>query len=458
MLGFRSSREFMGIPTESEWLSHTTGLTVRHRGAELLAIDRAIGHYHQTKASQALEHGGWKAILTKMKVITLQLTSIVKACEDWLTSKTASGEIARSSRAPVILRLLQNSLDEVLVLLPEGKGFDPANPAPYLYQVASDIRWKMILPLIHNTSSHRQLHMDNAMESNPGGVNPDHFLGDHIATQFKAQNEFNFLFDFIRSKKVASDTAKILYLARDARWQHRICIEGGHVYRVKENGIPNTEKRVTGNGQLLISAENKHIYFLNREVMDAELEKRNADVAADGHHYEIRHSTFLAGEPCFFAGGLSISSVTPGKIEMIDNCSGHYRPSIKEFIAAINLLNETGTLNLDDIFLAVGMYAPSPEGKWLFNGRPICSAKIAVDDFSEFEKIINQKQKVLFEQGLEEGMALSGELLNNAMTLGVSNLTLETYLDSMGMSEMQKNESLKEKRSKVQIRTDINFF
>jgi hypothetical protein len=44
------------------------------------------------------------------------------------------------------------------------------------------------------------------------------------------------------------------------------------------------------------------------------------------------------------------------------------------------------------------------------------------------------------------------------MTLGVSNLSLETYLDSMGMSEMQKNESLKEKRSKVQIRTDINFF
>jgi hypothetical protein len=458
MLGFKSSREFLGVPTVSDWMSHTTGLTVLHRGPELSAIDQALVHYHQTKASPALAHGGWKAVLTKMKITTLQLVSILKACEDWLASKTESGEIARSSRAPVIRRLHHNCLDEILVLLPDRGGFDPSNISLYLYQVASDIRWKMILPLIHNTTDHRHLHIDNALEANPGGINPDHFLGSDISHQFKGQNEFNFLFDMIRSEKVKSETVKILYLDRDARWQHRICIEGGLVYRVNENGDPDTEKPVTGHGQFVISGgETKRMYYLNREAMGAELERANAGVAVNEHRFEIRHSTFLAGEACSFAGGLTFSEI-PGKIASIDNCSGHYQPSVKEFIAAINLMNLTKTLDLKDIYLEAGVYGFTLDGEWSYNARAICTADIATQDLPEFKRLIDEKQKIIFDQALDEGVQFSGGgLIDRAAALGFTNLTPSTSFDVTGNAVTPKTPRL-DQSSTLKIRTKIDFF
>jgi hypothetical protein len=454
MLGFKSSRSFTGVPTVSDWMSHTTGLTVLHRGAELLAIDQAIAHYHQTKASPALAHGGWKAVLTKMKITTVQLCSILSSCEYWLASKTESGEIGRSSRAPVIRRLHQNCYEELLVLLPGARGFDPANLSPYFYHVASDIRWKMILPLIHNTTNHRHLHIDNAVEANPGGVNPDHFLGAHISSQFKEQNEFNFLFDFIRSKKVSTETAKILYLERDARWQHRICIEGGLVYRVKENGDPITEAPLTGFGQLLISAgKDKKMYFLNGEVMDADLQRLNAGATANGHPYEMRHSSFLAGEACFFAGGMTISEKTPGKIDSIDNMSGHYRPSVKEFIAAINFMNQAQTLVLKDIYLNVGMYSHTPDGKWEYNGRAICTADTAILDWLQFERLVNAQQKKLFEQALEVDMTITGSLMEYAKALGVMLPVPSSSSDEKDSDEIPK-QFRRDLRSTLKIRLD----
>jgi hypothetical protein len=190
--------------------------------------------------------------------------------------------------------------------------------------------------------------------------------------------------------------------------------------------------------------------------MTAELERLNAGVAANGHHYEMRHSTFLGGEACLFAGGMVISSKEPGKIETIDNCSGHYRPSIQEFIAAIRLMNVTGTLNLNEIYLNVGLYSFSPSG-WNFNGYPICTAKTAIEDFPEFERNLNVAKKMMLIQGIEQGAKLGRDQLSDAMAFGVD-LDLSQYLDAMGMSEVQTKESARDRVSNTNIRTDINFF
>ena len=83
-----------------------------------------------------------------MKIVTLQLCSVIKACDEWLSIKTQSGEIGSSSRAPLVRRLAAHALDEVKVLLPEDKGFNAENPSVYLNLVASDIRWRILLTIV----------------------------------------------------------------------------------------------------------------------------------------------------------------------------------------------------------------------------------------------------------------------------------------------------------------------
>ena len=137
MLGFSFSNEFPGIPTRDEWVQLTTGVFVQHRGTDLIAIDTALGHYHQTLASQAVvkvnekgaHYANFRAVITKMRIVTLQLCSLIDACGTWLANKTESGEIGSSSRAPLVRRLAAHAFDKVKVLLPEGKGFDAEDPS-----------------------------------------------------------------------------------------------------------------------------------------------------------------------------------------------------------------------------------------------------------------------------------------------------------------------------------------
>lgn len=480
MLGFKFSSEFQGIPTREEWVGYTTGTLVHHRGPELMAIDLALHHYHQTMASPSFGYGGLKAAVTKIKIVTLQLCSLINACEAWLTAKKQSWEIGFSSRAPLVRRLAAQALDKVNVLRPEDKGFNAETPATYLNIVAADIRWRMILPLIHDWQAGKQLANLNIMESNPSGVNPEHYIGEGIVKEFNKQEEFAFLFDFIR--KAQHNVERIMYLHEDHRWPHQILICDGLAYRVDRKG-DRTEIRATGGGNLLISQTTRRIYFINKDVMATDLEDYDvkrlqpktgprriyfekphtpriiARPDPDGFstkHTEFRHSTFLAGEPCLFAGAMTIDEAEPGRIVQMDNLSGHYQPTPKQLIDAIELMNETGTLDLTKIKISVGMHCPGLvdfvwNGKPLMNGDVIMTADIPCGGEAglwAFQTAVKAQQKSYYEMGVDLELKFTPTQLLEARALGV-----------IGLEAVDPNYSRREPDpGPSKIRTDVNFF
>ncbi len=492
MLGFSFSNEFPGIPTRDEWVQLTTGVFVQHRGTDLIAIDTALGHYHQTLASQAVvkvnekgaHYANFRAVITKMRIVTLQLCSLIDACGTWLANKTESGEIGSSSRAPLVRRLAAHAFDKVKVLLPEGKGFDAEDPSVYLNLVAADIRWRMILPLIHNFTKDnlvffnkerpgKQLHILNIMESNPGGVNPEHFVGEGVAVEFSKQTEFNNLFDFVRQAE--TNCHRVLYLQEDQRWEHQFLIVDGLVHRVDRKGDPTKVKR-TGTGEasnLLISAKTHRMYLLDHDIMTPALREYDRqrlgleELTEDGFEHlklatQYRHSTFLAGEPCFFAGAMKIDPEEGGRIIEIDNCSGHYQPKPQAIIEAIKLMNASGHMQLDRISITVGMNHFS-NGTMIFDGVPnVCTADIAVRDPEEFNRAICKAQIRQYEIQLNElGNPFTIAQRDHAAALGVVGIEDAIVIGSPTppkTSKISPTAGRVETSRPFKIRTNVNFF
>jgi hypothetical protein len=147
---------------------------------------------------------------------------------------------------------------------------------------------------------------------------------------------YKFLFDYVRQADVLC--AEIIYLNEDERWHQQFRVEDGKAYRLLSPDGSRKEllpSRSTGN---LIISTDQHLYFLNKGHFQGKIDER----AAAGHQAEFRHSSFMAGEPVLFAGGLAISSSEPGVITDVDSGSGHYRPSFLDFHKGLKVLQANG--------------------------------------------------------------------------------------------------------------------
>ncbi len=526
MFGFSFKIQFEGIPTRDKWVELTTGDRVRHRGPELVAIDVALDHYYQSIHSHVVHYGGLKAAVTKMKIVTMQLCSILQVCEAWISAKSKAWELGMSSRGPLVRRLITNTLEALEVLDPHKAAYDPTDPTVYFRQVAADYRWHMLLPLIHNFSGPgRQLAPLNILEAD-SAVNPEHFLGAALAEKFShqlasqttdAQGEiktaFNFSFDLLRQAKI--DVARVLYLHQDHRWQHQIVIIDGYAWRVNEKGCPTFEKP-TGMGELLISETTRKMYFLNHSVMSDQLREANEqrlnpekvkrafdeDMKArrsfdklhsselkslrsriyseedldsiralpatahltpradEARPYQHQHSSFLAGEPCFFAGGLKFHWSDPGRIERIDNCSGHYQPKPQEIVKAIRFIQDNdANLDLESIGIDIGVTTMNGAG-WSFGPAALdINAAEAMDD-DIFQEQVMTVQRSVYEKIIRnyEGDIASidwtAKTLAEAVALGVVPAEVAAELSTKFQEAPQKAKT----RRPYSIRTDVNFF
>jgi hypothetical protein len=126
------------------------------------------------------------------------------------------------------------------------------------------------------------------------------------------------------------------------------------------------------------------------------------------HHHEadtFHHSSFLGGERVLGAGMLAASA---GRIVYINNKSGHYTPTAKEFFnAVIALKRHHPGINLDDALVEV----IQPGGNsWLAWGKEW----LAKDgDLSQFEGPLrtgdDKKEKVGWARGISAQMVEAGE-------------------------------------------------
>jgi hypothetical protein len=499
MFGFSFIEEFKGIPTRDEWVQYTTSERVHHRGTTLLAIDTSLDHYHQSMASPSYGYGGLKAALEKIKIVTMQLVSILQVCEAWISAKSKAWELGQSSRAPLVRRLIKNTLEALEVLDPHRAAYDPTNPTVYFRHVASDYRWRMLLPLIHKSevydahSPGKQLAPLNILEAN-SAVNPEHFLGSKIRQEFVINTEFNFVFDFIRQAKHNAD--RVMYLQEDHRWPHQIVFYQGLAYRVDQYGN-RTETKATGDGQILISGKTRIIYFLNDEIRHqqaADLKRQTRQAAEtaqrfnegmarrrkfDGREIDrqefedteyaetslrrrvyseadftenrselaparliarpdidsgiaTQHSTFLAGEPCFFAGGAVFSEAEAGTLVSLDNCSGHYQPTTQAMLDTLQFLKVSdASLDFKKITLASGGVRYNGVD-WFFGAMDIhLNAEQAVDD-RVLKAAIIQAQSVIYKNTIqrytEEGMQIVWDAVTLQDALKVGAITSEEAL------------------------------
>lgn len=114
----------------------------------------------------------------------------------------------------------------------------------------------------------------------------------------------------------------------------RINIEQGLLYR--NNKLVNTSGSATFNTKFDIVDQD--IYVVSR---DGKIYAVNPD-ALDNIH----HSSFLKGRRVLCAGGMKVMN---GKIKLITNDSGHYKPTNKQLVDFLRLLKDEYKVDLTDI-------------------------------------------------------------------------------------------------------------
>ena len=152
-------------------------------------------------------------------------------------------------------------------------------------------------------------------------------------------------------------TVRVAYLDDEERDTHyRLDFDGTHFrrvdnpYRVFHTGFPASP--------FLYAADTDGVIYLGR----------NQEQVRPGH--QLRHSSFLAGHAVLCAGMIYIKN---GKLQTIDNKSGHYQPSTDDLLRLLRILEMVYSQDLSSFY--VTSYAweaaqgPSVTAKEFFDAR-----------------------------------------------------------------------------------------
>jgi hypothetical protein len=116
----------------------------------------------------------------------------------------------------------------------------------------------------------------------------------------------------------------VVYLSPEQRDNYELRPHDGLLFR-KDGIVPVDTKLFYGNRSLLyVISPDKKIY------------------SGRGAKYIMHHSSFLAGGDVLAAGKLIVAD---GKVILVSNNSGHYRPSARYLLQAIQLFHELGVLS-----------------------------------------------------------------------------------------------------------------
>lgn len=154
---------------------------------------------------------------------------------------------------------------------------------------------------------------------------PEHLGEQHMLGLMYAREELG--------QSLAFPGEKVVYLNEAARERHRLTVHDGRLY--DGTGRPFTS---TPEGSAH-SADARSIFVMDRHG--------NLYAANEHKRAEFHHSTFLAGDSVSGAGEIK---VVDGRLELVSNQSGHYKPSEQMTANVFEQLSRDGVDVSDVVF------------------------------------------------------------------------------------------------------------
>ena len=333
--------DFKGIPHLEWWEMITTasfGIFQKKRSRSdrgFDPIDEGLKNYWQLIEMEFDESEESKRAVKRYKNIkATTLLDIYRECQTWMDETCVAGKkSAAVKKRDTLKNWVMSLMRNVKVCadsLTKGK-----------VQSAGQLRWKMLrqdlkqLGFMKGSKKPvKALDSPYWSEANLGGANPHHFKGDALQREWEQSDE-KYLFAFTRKNASTIGAYKVHYVKKSDLWKHQVVIQNGKLHRIQAPPKKHGALRllpITCTGWLFIVLRNGNLYA----SMGAE--KGNEDC-------HFHHSSIPAGDAVIMAGAIDAQK---GKLNLLDGCSGHYKPKPIHLVNALEVLeqknvNLTGT-------------------------------------------------------------------------------------------------------------------
>ena len=326
--------QIMSITEFQTQTRHTSGDRFKSRG-RLYQVDRALEAWH----AAAL---GFDDEMKLAAAYALQ-----KECKKWIKIKQSEkSKQSTQARMKVVLTLLQQStecLDELVNAFGLSRAQNRFEERKFTRGSNDFSR-----PLQGVYRHERTLYLEHGKKRAPSGTLFDGQL-KHEKVKWKGPHFQDLsLNQYKKLDKLTQSKLNVLYLNKIQRLKYMAFPVNGLLCDSEDNPITTKIKR----GEPYAMDRYGNLFVDDRGVLQMQ--------------HQVNHSTFNSGREVICAGSISIRE---GLLKMIDNCSGHYKPTKEHLREAIIVLAEEG-VNLTEA-VATYLVPPAPgRTDWLTRTLP----------------------------------------------------------------------------------------
>ncbi|MBT3374240.1 MAG: hypothetical protein HN742_34785 [Lentisphaerae bacterium] len=384
----KKSQVFTGIPTVQQWTQVTKtrswALARASRfSAGLQPLDLPLKEYHAfAEAPIDFEEEAPAAKQRFKDLLAVKLLGICVACQDYLGSSVNKGQskVKKHGHYCVVTLLMEaTKYATELATKPKETGLlVSALQMQTFGKARARLNWKMMredfrqLGVLGNNSGGALKALDSHywLEANLGGSNPKNLQGASVRDKWAASGEESFfIFAKKRAQELERDLSHVKYIEKGDRWRFHIVFHKGKLYRRKEKATLERGEPLGCTGKLFIIDSQGYCMVMLPEKLEGQI---------------FHHSSMPGGEAVLFAGAID---ATNGKVTLIDNGSGHYKPKMEQCVEGMKVLQENGVdlKNVPFNFLAGMVKMGEAE---LPNFAIIDSAQEILDSHGDFARML----------------------------------------------------------------------
>lgn len=369
-----SDDHFNGIPTKLQWVKITTpttlGLAHRRNNQKLLDIDSSLDEYHKlaflpVNESSPDEVAYWQDILI------IALMKICKSCQDWIHGKALNKRIKTSYRARKVDNLWVEALNLIKALNTQQKAFEVRiKSGDEISKSKSKVHWRMAKRELHRlgVGQGKMLHEDYWGESHIS--NPRHLK--QAAFQWQDSGSKESMFVWMKNNEADIKKTATLYIGKLDIWKYQIVFDNKGLAK---NRVHSHD--LTPGGSITTNQEGGWFFVIDPEGRCYTSPGEDTGNKKEGWNL-FQHSSILSGGAVIYAGYITINN---GVITSINNGSGHYRPTDRNTINALKVLEDN---NVDITGLEVLSINPSSGNPmtWKRAGQELAQLSGGQIDFS----------------------------------------------------------------------------
>ena len=342
--------QIMSVTEFQTLTKHKSGNLFKSRG-RLFQIDKALEAWHAAA-------NGFDEEMKLAAAYDLQ-----KECKRWIKIKQSEkGKESTQSRMDVVLTLMQQStecLHDLLNVFGLGRALDRFEGRKFSRGSHDFSR-----PLQGVYGHERTLYVGYGKKRAPSGTLFDGQLRSKKVKWRGPQFQDLTLSDYKKLDNLTQNRLNVLYLNKIQRLKYMAFPVKGLLCDSEDNPITTKIKR----GEPYAMDRYGNLFVDDKGVLQMQ--------------HQVNHSTFNSGRDVICAGSISIRE---GLLKMIDNCSGHYKPSKEHLREAIMVLAEEG-VNLTEA-VATYLVPPSPgQTDWLTRTLPALEFLDNPDSLNYIEK------------------------------------------------------------------------